>query len=83
MTVSSDEQSLELVAGIPDPTRTRGYGSGRVDFSRVGLGRVRVRRPRVRVYPVLPVKNTILEREPFDFCMFSKLLMMKQLQYGT
>jgi len=22
----------------PDPTRTRGYGSGRIDFSRVGSG---------------------------------------------
>jgi len=38
MTVSSDEQSLELVAGIPDPTRTRGYGSGRFFTGRVGSG---------------------------------------------
>ena len=32
---------LPIPAGIPDPTRTRGYGpygSGRVDFSRVGSG---------------------------------------------
>ena len=48
----------------PARTRIRGYGSGRV------------RRPRVRVYPVL-------EREPFYLCMFSKLLTTKQLQYGT
>ena len=26
------------IRGIPDPTRTRGYGSGRVDVSRVGSG---------------------------------------------
>ena len=50
-------------------TRTRGYtctrpvpagmGRVRVDVFRVGSGRGRVRSPRVRVYPFLPVKNTI------------------------
>ena len=34
-------------------------GRVRVDVLRVGSGRVRVRSPRVRVYPFLPVKNTI------------------------
>jgi len=43
---------------VPDPEPTRGYESGRV------------RRPRVQVYPVLPVMNTILEREPFYFYVF-------------
>ena len=36
---------IPVPAGIPDPTRTGGYGSGRVDASRV------------RVYPLLPVKK--------------------------
>jgi len=66
-------------------TRTRGYTQPdpyprvRVWSHRSGV--VRVRRPRVRVYPVLPVNNTILQREPFYFCMFAKLLMMKQFHY--
>ena len=35
------------------------------------------------IYPILPVRYMILEWEPLYFCTFSKLLMMKQLQYGT
>ena len=80
------------VLGVCGSTRTRGYttsdpyprvgvGSSRCLTGRVGSGRVRVRRQRVRVYPVLPVRKTfftISEREPFYFCMFSKLLVMKQ-----
>ena len=70
----------------PVPAGTSRVGFTRVDLTgRVGSGRVRVRRPRVRVYPVLPVRNTIFHdtgARTFYFCMFSKLLMMTQLQYG-
>jgi len=66
-------------------TRTRGYRSGRVDVSRVGLGTGTTSTG--TGIPGFTCKErdffTILEREHFYFCMFSKLLMMKQLQYGT
>jgi len=64
------------------PTRTRGYGLGRVDFSRVESGTCMTSTG--TGIPGFTRKDhdffTILEREPFDFCMLSKLLMMKQLQ---
>ena len=43
-------------AGIPVPDP---YPRVWVGYGSYGSGRVRVRSPRVRVYPFLPVKNTI------------------------
>ena len=65
---------LHVPARIPDQTRTRGYWSGRVDFSRVGSGTGTTSTG--TDIPGFTRKEhdffTILEREPFDFCMFSK-----------
>ena len=66
------------------PTQPIPADTGRVDVSRVGSGGYDVHGYGcTRFYPYGTRLFTILEREPFYFCMFSKLLMMKQLQYGT
>ena len=66
-------------------SRTGGFGSGRVDVSRVGSDTGTTSTG--TGIPGFTRKEhdffTILERQHFYFCMFSKLLMMKQLQYGT
>jgi len=60
-------------------TRTRGYGSGRVDVSRVGSGTTSTGTG----IPGFTRQEHDFDARTFYFCMFSKLLMMKQLWKGA
>ena len=59
-------------------TRTRGYGSG-TGRCRTRTGLVRVRRPRMRVYPFLPVKNTIFHDVEAILHVFFYFFLLKVL----